>query len=139
MRRVGVALLVVLIAMAACGRARVPRFEERHWQLTELDGQRVRRDGAERVPHLEFHRDGRVTGFGGCNRLAGTYEVDGNRLTLGPLAATKMACADVMDIESAFVEGLGQVQRWQIENGRLGLFGAGGPPLAVFVEAGPPR
>jgi heat shock protein HslJ len=140
MRRLGFALLVVLVVVAACGgRVRVPRFAEHHWRLVELDGEPVRRGGDERSPYLMFHGDGRVSGFGGCNRLAGTYEANGDRLTLGPLAATKMACADVMDIESAFLAALGRVRRWKLESGRLGLFADGNSPLAVFAEGAPPK
>lgn len=140
MRRLGLALLVVLVAVAACGgRARVPRFAEHEWRLVQLDGKPVRRDGDERAPHLLFRGDGRVTGFGGCNRLSGTYEVRGDRLTLGPLAATRMACADAMDIESAFLGALGRVRRWKLESGRLKLLPDEGSPLAVFAEAAASR
>jgi heat shock protein HslJ len=140
MRRLGFALLVVLIAVAACGgRVRVPRFAEHQWRLVELDGEPVRREGDERSPRLMFRGDGRVSGFGGCNRLSGTYEARGDRLTLGPLATTKMACADVMDIESAFLGALGRVRRWKLQSGRLALLADGSSPLAVFAEGGPPK
>lgn len=139
MRRLAIGLLAVMVVAMACGRARVPAFEERPWRLVELDGQRVGGDGDERVPQLTFQTDGRVAGLGGCNRLAGTYRVDGDRLTLGPLAATRMACPDAMDVEPAFVAALGRVRGWTIADGRLRLLAADGSTLAAFVDAAPPR
>jgi heat shock protein HslJ len=29
-----------------------------------------------------------------CNRLTGSYTVDGSKLSIGPLAGTKMACGE---------------------------------------------
>ncbi|MCW5890883.1 MAG: META domain-containing protein [bacterium] len=134
MRRQAVGLLVVLVVVMACGRARVPSFAEHQWSLVELDGRAVGADVA-RVPYLTFHRDGRVSGFGGCNRLAGTYRVDRDSLTFGPLAATRMACLDAPDVETAFLAALGRVQRWTVADGRLALLTGDGTRLAVLVEA----
>jgi heat shock protein HslJ len=55
----------------------------------------------------EFTADGQVSGFGGCNNYSGTYQAgtDGT-MTIGPLAATAMACADTMDQETAYLTAL---------------------------------
>jgi heat shock protein HslJ len=34
----------------------------------------------------------RASGFSGCNRFAGTYDLKDGKLTFGPLAGTRMAC-----------------------------------------------
>ena len=36
--------------------------------------------------------DATVSGNAGCNDYTGSYTVDGEKLTIGPLAATKKAC-----------------------------------------------
>ncbi|GAB4266174.1 MAG: hypothetical protein Kow0080_07180 [Candidatus Promineifilaceae bacterium] len=36
--------------------------------------------------------DGTLSGSAGCNNYNGRYQLDGTQLTIGPLAATKMAC-----------------------------------------------
>ena len=42
-------------------------------------------------------------GFRGCNRFVGRYTYDGSAIKIGPLAATRMACAPaVMDAEQAW-------------------------------------
>ena len=60
-----------------------------HWSIDEIDGEPV----FERGYFLEFDAE-RFTGRAGCNRLSGGYARDGDRLTLGPVAATRMACPE---------------------------------------------
>ena len=44
-------------------------------------------------PHLIFAGDeARLSGSGGCNRVMGSFELDGDTLRLGRLAGTMMAC-----------------------------------------------
>jgi heat shock protein HslJ len=40
-----------------------------------------------------FGSDGTLTGSTGCNSFRGSYTLDGTRIKIGPLAATKKACA----------------------------------------------
>ena len=47
----------------------------------------------QREPHLIFaHDQRRISGSGGCNRLTGSFELDGDKLHLGRMAGTMMAC-----------------------------------------------
>ncbi|MBC9926642.1 MULTISPECIES: META domain-containing protein [unclassified Leucobacter] len=46
-------------------------------------------------PGLQLGEDGKVSGTDGCNRLVGTFEVDGDTVTFGPLASTMMFCEGV--------------------------------------------
>ena len=76
-------------------------------------------------PTITFGGDGTVAGFTGCNTFSGTYALDGATLSFGPLATTKMACADpTMFVESAFLAALGGVTGWSLDgDGRLALDG----------------
>ena len=48
-----------------------------------------------------------ISGSSGCNTYNGGYTIDGTTIKIGPLAATRMACAqDVMDQETAFLTAL---------------------------------
>lgn len=70
---------------------------------------------------ISFLNDGRVAGSGGCNRYVGSYELDGDGISFGPMAGTKMACAEaLMDQDDRFHQALGQAVRWRID-GRTGL------------------
>ncbi len=46
-------------------------------------------------PYLELSDDGSVAGSDGCNRMTGTFTVDGDTVTFGQLASTLMACEGV--------------------------------------------
>jgi heat shock protein HslJ len=43
---------------------------------------------------LAFSGDGKMSSSTDCNRLTGSYTVDGSKLSIGPLAGTKMACGE---------------------------------------------
>jgi heat shock protein HslJ len=56
---------------------------------------------------LIFDTNGNLSGNDGCNQYSGTYKVNGNQITIGPLISTMMACApDVMQQESTYMIAL---------------------------------
>jgi len=71
----------------------------------------------------------KVAGFAGCNSYTGPYTTNGSVAAIGPLASTRMVCADdVMTQETAFlaalqgvarVESRGLTLQLQDRNGRL--------------------
>ena len=57
------------------------------------------RIGDDAVPEessafVQFQSKGRLIGHGGCNRMFAEYESRDGQLFIGPVAATRMACAD---------------------------------------------
>ncbi|WP_029288153.1 META domain-containing protein [Cellulomonas sp. HZM] len=71
------------------------------WAVASLTGTDVPADKRHR-PWLTFEGDGVVYGMSGVNRVRGTWSVEGDDLTFGPLVSTLMAgLADAMAIESA--------------------------------------
>jgi heat shock protein HslJ len=73
-----------------------------------------------------------VSGSGGCNRLTGSYELEGERLTFGRMAGTMMACRDGMDTERAFLDALSRVRRARVLGQQLQLFDSEDKPVARF-------
>lgn len=72
----------------------------------------------------DFGADGSLSGSAGCNQYSGQYEIDGNKITIGPLASTEMYCegpAGVMDQESQFLAALQSAATYKIEGNRLEL------------------
>jgi heat shock protein HslJ len=57
------------------------------WSIVEIDGLAV--EGQNYF--LQFGA-GRLSGQAGCNRFSGAYAMAGDRLTPGPVIATRMAC-----------------------------------------------
>jgi heat shock protein HslJ len=63
------------------------------WRFTALEGADVdgQHDQHGATPWLTFEGDGVVFGMAGVNRVRGTWELDGDTLTFGPVVSTLMA------------------------------------------------
>lgn len=96
LRQLGVAV-IASAALAGCagqgGAEPVGTWGE------EADGQ----------PQLVLAEDGTLSGTDGCNRLMGTWEADGDTVTFGETASTRMYCEGVDDwllgLSSATISG----------------------------------
>ncbi|MCK2184694.1 META domain-containing protein [Halomonas getboli] len=108
-------------------------LENRYWKLIELGGEPVDMTEGTREPHLVFHGEqGRLAGFGGCNRLTGEYRREGDSLSIGNVASTLMACVPGNDLEPRFQAMLENVAGYRVRADRLELLDAGGEVLARF-------
>jgi putative lipoprotein len=108
-------------------------LENTYWKLTSLGGSPVVTASRQREAHLILQpANRRVTGSGGCNRLSGSYQVNGDRISLGRVASTMMACVGGMKTEQDFLKALSKAIRWRISGQRLELLDAAGTPLASF-------
>ena len=105
------------------------------WTLTRVGESAVVVAEPERRPNLTLGTDGLVSGFTGCNRLAGSYQVAGQSIAFGQLASTKMACIDSMEHEAAFADALSRARGFRIIGAHFELVDAEGSLLARF-EAG---
>jgi len=84
---------------------------------------------------VRFENDGRLAGHSSCNGFFGAYAVDGERIEIGPLGATKMACEPaVMDRETSLLKALSMARTVQRDGPRLTLWDANGVPLILFVQ-----
>jgi heat shock protein HslJ len=86
---------------------------------------------------MGFASDGRVAGSAGCNNFTATYSLDGEKLAIGPAAATRRMCASpdrVMEQEAEFLKALGTVATARLEGDRLDLRTAGGQLAATLAK-----
>ena len=76
---------------------------------------------------------GRVSGSAGCNRYFTSYQVDGEKITFGEVAMTRMLCPDpVMAQEQDFVKALAAVVQFAVKEGELTLMDENGDPVLIF-------
>ena len=117
-----------------CGaRFATEPLENTYWKLTRLGNAVVTVASQQQEPHLILNPESRrVSGSGGCNRLVGSYELQGDKLTFGQMAGTRMACLEGSDIEQALLEALRHVRTWKITGQHLELFDAAGTMVARF-------
>ncbi len=100
------------------------------WSVTGVNNGKDAVEGTALTEALtaDFGPDGTFSGHGGCNTLTGPYEVtDPDGLTIGPLASTKMACAeDVMTLEAQYSAALAATTTYTIDGNTLTLSDADG-------------
>ena len=133
--RLALVLGLVAALAAACGGddddADAPSLEGTDWTLASgVDAP----DDA--VPTLTLD-GGNASGFGGCNTFAGGYELDGDSISIGPLAGTLMACEEPkMAVEAAYLPALEAADAWAIEGGELVLSSGGDETLRFSAASG---
>ena len=131
---------VEIASQPQCITARtIATLENTYWTLVSLRGRPVTVAERQPEPHLMLQSDQkRVTGSTGCNRLAGSYSIEGERLVLGRTASTRMACVQGMEQEGSFLDALAAVTRWRVDGQQLHLMDDRGDTVASF-ESRPPR
>ena len=85
----------------------------------------------------DFADDGSVSGNAGCNNYNGPYEIDGDSITIGPLAGTKMACTseELSKQEADFLAALELATTFIVTGDRLDLLRDGGTIAATLQKA----
>jgi heat shock protein HslJ len=91
-------------------------LDDTQWQLTnwtDASGHpRALPDSGEPLT-LDFSTDSghrRASGFSGCNRFTGAYDLKDGKLAFGPLAGTRMACSGASaSLEQPYLNGLAHV------------------------------
>jgi len=92
----------------------------KEWIVTEIGKEKITVD-AEKTPWIKLS-EGRVSGFSACNRLMGSYSLDGKTLTFDRLGGTKMFCFEVHELEDKFMLSLSKTHYWKYKCGKLSLF-----------------
>lgn len=100
-------------------------------------------DDLQRLPHFVLEPgEQRITGSGGCNRFAGSFQREAaDKVVLTGIVSTRMACAehDKTLLEVAFFDALHQTRRYRMADvSHLDLLGEKGEVLAQFEAAASP-
>lgn len=108
------------------------------WRFETLGGAGLPSE-VRQAPFLTFDGDGQVYGLAGVNRVRGTWQLDGDRLTFGPVVSTLMAGPDeAMACEREVLELLDSALDVRADGDRLELLvdGASGATLVRDASAG---
>lgn len=92
----------------SCGKYTGDKHLYNIWTLVELNGKKIDRSAfTKQPPFMDLNlKDAMVTGFGGCNEFSGEVKFGYDKITLGPLVATRMYCGDDSKVESELFEVL---------------------------------
>jgi len=123
-------LAAAVLAGACGGDEDGPPLEGTEWALAS--GVDVPGDADPPTLLLE---EGNASGFGGCNTFTGGYELDGDSISIGPLAGTLMACElQKMAVEGAYMPALEAADAWSIDGDEL-VLSSGGEETLRFSSA----
>ncbi|MDO5756519.1 MAG: serine hydrolase [Rhodobacterales bacterium] len=102
----------------------------REWRIEDVDGMGVI-DYSN--PTLDFMADGTLAGSATCNRLIGSYSVNGDALRIEPAGTTMMACPEALMLqEQRVLDLLQRIDRFVIdETGALILIASDGRTIAA--------
>jgi len=112
-----------------------PALVGTEWRLEDLNGSAVL-DRARAT--LAFPEAGRVAGSGSCNRFFGTYTLMQDRIAIGQLGSTRMACVGpVGEQEARYLAALQKAQGVRIEGRTLFIAVEGQARPLRFVRSQP--
>lgn len=123
MSRVRIGLAASSLALAACAATQPPSMPGASpaplagtkWVAAPGDT-----SDSRQVARLEFVREGRISGYTGCNMLSSSWVVEGGAIRLGPVITTKRACVGPeMEVERRLLAAMGEKTRVVREDGKL--------------------
>lgn len=137
-RRTAALLAAACLVPAGCGSERPGTAPDLvgDWELVELwRGGSVQPAPVAGRATLVVEDDG-LSGTSFCNSYSGSYDLEGDDLTIGGLGGTDMGCEpDLMDAEAAYLEALAVVNRAGMDEGFLTLTG---PDVELRFRTLPP-
>ena len=133
-----VVLLLMAFPAAAAEAGAATSIEGTVWRLTDLRGlDPIVLRGIPRPVTATFSA-GRVSGFSGCNQFFGPYAIDGDRVTIGAVAGSMMACeGPSTKVENAVHAALAGSFRYVLAERRLTLNAGAEPVMAFQAEPAP--
>src|SRR5688572_10567848 len=107
---------VLLVACASTNRSATRRNDlGGEWILQSITGEKDpdKMYSESRMPTLLFDTSKMsVSGNNGCNRISGKYTLPGKeKIKFGPLMSTKMACPDIGNGETIFMNAIAKCNR----------------------------
>lgn len=118
-----IVVLILGVAISNCSPRLSPdaTWGRQQWAVVEMKGVPVQQSGGRRDAHIVFEvAEKRFRGNGGCNQINGTYNLEKREIRFTDVAATKMSCDDIA-FENVFLNELGKVDRYEVNNNELRL------------------
>ncbi len=103
------------------------------WMMTSLNGKSPL---PATTISLEFVDEMTAGGTSGCNNYSTSYELDGIKISFGPMAGTLKACPEpVMAQEQAYRQALADAAFYEVSDQGLALYDANTTQLVTFEAA----
>lgn len=99
-----------------------PSFAGREWKWirTVMNNDEVTVPKKQDAFVITFTEDGRFTGTTDCNNFFGQFEIEENKIMIGPVGSTRMYCEDSQ--EDIFLQFINEVDQYYISDEGLLIF-----------------
>lgn len=105
-----------------CDMSEVNQAAGKEWTLVSLNGKPIQ---VKKSPTMKFEK-GRLTIFGGVNRIGGSYALVDESVFIGDLVSTRMAGSpELMELESSFSKVMSEIDGFHVSGNELELLSAG--------------
>lgn len=108
---------------------------EKYWKLKVLYGKPIEMErNQERETYFTLKTDhNRLTGFGGCNQLMGSYQLDDlQQIRFSKISTTRKACTNIQFKETEFIRMFEDASQYKIGRDQLTLLNNRNEELARF-------
>ena len=93
------------------------------------------RDATAAQSTMTINADNTVNGNTACNNYRGSVERDGNNISFGMLATTRMMCEPAVSGQATgFLEALGETHAWSQAGSQLDLLDKNGTAILRFIS-----
>jgi len=124
--RKGLHAVVAGLVLVTAGESIAGGLQGSEWKPLRMGELEVPEDSSAFV---RFESKGRLVAYSGCNRMMAEYSAHDGMIFVGPVAATRMMCAEtVMQREAALATALEQARSFRRDGTSLVLFDAADQP-----------
>ena len=137
-------LLITSLLIVGCSNQPTPTQQQHNllliqntqWTLTHLGTAEFKADPSVRqIPTIQFDQSNKnIQGTDGCNRIMGTYSIQGEQIHFRQLSQTKMLCGQG-NVATLYNEALARVAGYQVYDKTLRLLDRHGNPVLQFSSA----
>lgn len=127
-------LAFLLIAFSGCASKDIDstsaKIDGQNMKIVETNWHYVHSDKINFVL-----KDGKLYGFGGCNRVSSDYKIDGDSIRFDNITSTRKYCNNSSSLESEFIKVLKSSHYFiQKNRSKLTLFDREREPLWSFIS-----
>lgn len=128
--KLGLLAAVTAMAMSPSSFAN-ERLISGTWRAISIEGRGV----LDKVrSEITIAADGKISGSAACNRLFGTFKLEGSSISFPPIGSTRMACErPVMRQETEFLRALMATRSFAFDKAHLVFRDAAGVEVIRFV------
>lgn len=137
--------IIIMFFLAGCKSARnVPERTAQQFPgnekftLVVFNNQKIDTPDGHKQVSVRFSKEvNQISGYAGCNRFFGSYEIKSDSLSFGVMASTRMACTD-MQIEDRLLTSLNNNRfRFQLNQDTLVLVNHKDTLIFLISESDP--